>query len=104
MKSIFTLEKELAERQAEVAKIQAQIDAKKNYSSTEQLADFLHANLCKYNHTDGCGWYYEMKNGIDNWSGPDHQKYLAKANRITDICQKHMIPNTKIVIDIINAL
>lgn len=46
----------------------------------QQLAIWLHGELCKHNHTDGCGWFYEVKGLIDDWSGHEHKMYLQKAD------------------------
>jgi hypothetical protein len=47
----------------------------------EQLAIRLHDNLCHWNHTDGCSWFYETK-GLGHkhdWAGNSHRGYLEKA-------------------------
>lgn len=46
----------------------------------QQLAIWLHGELCHHNHTDGCSWFYEVKGLIDDWTGFEHQKYLQKAD------------------------
>lgn len=55
-------------------------------SNMEQLAVFLHEHLCSANHTDGCGWYYEIDGIADNWLGWVHKKYLDMAKRIMEEC------------------
>jgi len=42
-----------------------------------ELATLLHEALCRWNHTDGCGWYYQ-----DNWEDSVHQRYLKVAEKI----------------------
>lgn len=39
------------------------------------LAEVLHGKKCRWNHTDGCSWYYS------NWDNPcsTRQKYLTDA-------------------------
>lgn len=56
---------------------------KEEYNSTlpvdKQLAILLHSKLCKSNHTDACGFYYE-ENGLDaDWSRFTHNRYHMKA-------------------------
>lgn len=51
-------------------------------SDAGQLAIFLHKNLCKWNHTDGCGWYYEINNDIHDWSGSAHIRYWNITNKL----------------------
>lgn len=54
----------------------------------ERLAITLHEMLCRWNHTDGCGWEYEGKNGIPDWHGHAHGKYLGKARMILSCCKR----------------
>jgi hypothetical protein len=47
-----------------------------------KLAILIHDHSCGYNHTDGCGWMYEMKNGLHDWNhGEAHYPYLEKARK-----------------------
>lgn len=48
------------------------------------LAEKLHALECKWNHTDGCSWYYAEKRDATgtihhDWSEYGHRVYLKKA-------------------------
>lgn len=52
-----------------------------NLSPTKELAIFLHSS-CRHNHTDGCGFYYEISNNEHNWSGYAHADYLRKAEKL----------------------
>ena len=56
-------------------------------SREEQLAVFLHSKLCHYNHVEECGWSYEIKNGVHNWNGCDHKRYLEKAKKMLEITE-----------------
>ena len=53
-------------------------------TSTCKIARLLHEQLCNSNHIDQCGWYYETTHhGLaDDWSGPTHARYLAKAAKV----------------------
>ena len=88
---IAELERELAQHKAELEKLikeekeaaekaQAEID---NNDPLKQLAIRLHGILCKHNHTDGCSWYYEVKNERHNWIGHEHQSWLKKAREVS---------------------
>ena len=47
----------------------------------KELAILLHKLKCNSNHTDQCGWHYEIgKNGQRDWNGYAHAEYLKKAN------------------------
>lgn len=56
----------------------------KTLSEREQLAIWLHENLCKANHTEQCSFYQEMYHcGIkDDWNGLEHSQYLEKADQL----------------------
>ncbi len=49
-------------------------------SSDEGLADILHELICHWNHTDGCGWFYE------DWAalrpGSTRAGWLDKARKL----------------------
>lgn len=45
----------------------------------KKLAIELHSLFCKDNHTDGCFWYYDIKNEEHNWSSSSHFPYLVMA-------------------------
>lgn len=51
-------------------------------SPATQLAIALHDVLCKSNHTDMCGWFYEVVDGKDQWNRYAHKTYLDKAARV----------------------
>ena len=50
---------------------------KQDLTVAQVLAEFLHKSTCRWNHTDGCGWYYR-----DDWTDYEHKKYLAIAERL----------------------
>lgn len=74
MKSIDQKLAELEVMKAELLKEKERIES---LSSEQQLAEYMHEKLCRWNHTDGCSWYYE-----NDWHGDSHQKYLAAAARL----------------------
>jgi len=71
------LKKEIEETKKGVADFEALPPNKK-------LAIFLHERTCHYNHTDGCGWMYNIDAaGIPkSWTSNEAERYLSKANRI----------------------
>lgn len=50
-----------------------------------ELAIFLHDMTCRYDHTEGCGWFYEIKNGKHDWSRYAHQQELRRARKLLEI-------------------
>ena len=50
----------------------------------QRVAIVLHTNLCHTDHTEGCGWYYEVKDGVHDFSGRgngSHQHWLSRADK-----------------------
>jgi hypothetical protein len=69
----------------------------------KELAIALHKKMCRYNHTDGCGWEYEVRNNVHDWTGSSHRTWLDQAIRIQQIADKHCVP-VEVVTEIIKAL
>lgn len=53
-----------------------------NLPKDKRLAMKLHHKFCHDNHTDMCGWFYEIKNGEDVWTDSEHSRWLKKANEL----------------------
>lgn len=65
-------------------------------SPTHNLAIEMHEALCVHNHTEGCGWHYEIKNGVHSWGG-DHARWLGKAAKIQAFCQTNQLDTSKAI-------
>jgi hypothetical protein len=87
--TIASIEADIAKRKKELAEMQTALEKAKQESPEIQLARQLHGMLCTWNHTDGCGWFYEMKNSQDDWTGHAHDQYLTKARVLTNRCKEH---------------
>ena len=76
-----TKEQELLEKIAEAEKELKALREEQKLPNNIKLATALHEIMCHYNHTDGCGWYYE------NWNvmGYIRMEYLKKANTILKV-------------------
>jgi hypothetical protein len=83
--TIFGIEEKIKQHKADMAKLEKELEKAKLESPDQQLAKELHGMLCQWNHTDGCGWFYEFKNKEDDWLGRAHGEYLKKAQKL--ICQ-----------------
>lgn len=93
--------KELKKELAELEKTVAAFDA---LDPEQKLAISLHETLCRWNHTDGCSWFYEMHPGnIDNWDGCAHTEYLLKAREIETFCHKNHI-SSKTAVELISLI
>lgn len=53
-----------------------------------KMAELLHERFCGWNHTDGCGWFYEFADGRPNWSGYAHSDWLGKAREFLSAAEK----------------
>lgn len=51
---------------------------KNNSTDAILIAEIIHEKLCLFNHTDGCGWFYEK------WDGVDTNPEYYKLNRTRD--------------------
>lgn len=51
-------------------------------SEAGQLAIDLHKKLCNWDHTEGCSWYYEIRDGIHDWRGSEHSRWFSKAQTL----------------------
>ena len=61
----------------------------------EDLAGLMHSTLCRWNHTDGCGFEYEK-----DWSGNVHQEWIRKAEKVASVSD---ITTAYLVIEALNA-
>ena len=74
-------EKKIAEHEEAIKALreeQARVVANSNEA---KLANALHDLRCVYNHTDQCGWHYEIHNGVADWSRGAHARYLESARK-----------------------
>lgn len=72
-------DREIAQHESAIAELKRQKDEFLAMSPAAQLAISLHDATCSWNHTDGCGWFYEIDKGIHNWTGYSHSSFLRKA-------------------------
>lgn len=79
---IHELERKKKSYEDEIKNIENEIKniKKEAYLDPEsiKIADIIHKYICKYDHNDQCGWYYE------NWEDPGYTrtKYLGVANEL----------------------
>ena len=91
MGTTSALEKELAALRAKQGEIEAELQRKEEMARTNPLADLaeaLHEKFCHWNHTDGCGWFYEQ------WPGPNggtRQSWIARAQKVQAVMQRHAL-------------
>ena len=80
MNSINNLQK-IKKLEEEAEQSRERINKIKSMSIDVELAELLHEKLCRSDHTDHCGWYY------DSWSGMgvERNNYLEKSRNILKI-------------------
>ena len=91
MSTVTEIAAEIARRKQELAELETQLEVAKTEPEDIQLARKLHDMLCEWNHTDGCGWYYEFRDKKENWEGHAHSTYLGKARRLMHRCKEKAI-------------
>lgn len=89
MRTKVEVDNALKEAEEKVKQLQAEKEALKALTPEEELAEALHKKRCTWNHTDGCGWFYEegytKKNYALDTHDTTHKRYLAKANLMLSI-------------------
>lgn len=97
------LTKELAKQSAALLKEQERIKELEYSSEDKEDAIKLHDTVCRFNHTDGCGWFYDIKDGVHNWSGFEHKVNLEKVAKIRKLFPELVIENFIKALAIANA-
>lgn len=87
MEDIAEVDNELDKLQKKIRELEIKKKNLLDMSEVERIAVTLHSRMCTSNHTDGCDWYYDVKNGKHDWNGHAHQTYLKKAKKIVLKCE-----------------
>ena len=87
MKNIDELKTKIKQHEDELKKLKETLDTLTTEDPACTLARELHNKFCMWNHTDGCSWHYEIKNGIDQWNELAHEQWIRKANGILRYCE-----------------
>ncbi len=78
-------EKLAAQWNAEVVKLRSQQILEQQLSPAKQFAIALHSATCNSDHTEQCDWFYSIKDGVHDWNGWAHRRYLDKGKRLERI-------------------
>lgn len=76
-----SLEADINKKESELNALKEKLKHLNSLDSDKKLATILHEKQCKYNHVDGCSWYYRE----NDWSDSTHKEYLEKARCILGI-------------------
>ncbi len=47
----------------------------------QRVAIVMHGNLCHSDHTEHCGWHYEVNKGQHDFNGSTHRHWLGRAEK-----------------------
>ncbi len=72
---------EIADLTRKLADAKADLDELNQMPEIKEVATELHELLCHWNHTDGCGWFYDK----GDWSEYSRKEYLEKAEAVLAI-------------------
>lgn len=75
------LDKQIEHLQGQIESLQAQKKHLEETDPRKRFAIWYHGKFCRHNHTDGCGWEYEVSKGIHDWKGSTHQHWLADSQK-----------------------
>jgi hypothetical protein len=89
--TIFAIEEKIEKNKEDLKDLESQLEYARSQNPVHQLAIELHNMQCRWNHTDGCGWYYEFQNKKDDWTGYAHTEYLKRASSLMAKAEKENI-------------
>lgn len=81
--TIQVAERKLREAAEAMQIAQVELDEIKQMQETltveQLLAIELHTTTCHTEHTERCGWFYEIQDKVHDWTQWTHKHYLEKA-------------------------
>lgn len=77
---------EIATAKAELQRKEKELAARAGLTEDQRLAEELHAMLCRWDHTEGCSWFYEVSGAQKGWDGGySHVEYLKRAQKVLKV-------------------
>lgn len=87
------MEREIQRRRQEIEAAEEALD---RTTPVHRLAIVLHDKFCRWNHTDGCGFFYEVNKGVHSWSSREHQNWLAKADALMQRVRREPVTDSNV--------
>jgi hypothetical protein len=82
--NIEDMKRRLAQLEYEIQKAEQAEVKFAQLADNKKLATAIHEKQCRWNHTDGCGWYYADSGKAEDWEEFGHAQYLEVADRILE--------------------
>jgi len=79
------------------------VEREKRLEPLKALAIRAHDTLCRWNHTDGCGWGYEKRDSVHDWNGWAHARWLRHLDEVVSGTSQHRPVSVEALTDIIEA-
>lgn len=78
---VKNVDEQILEHQQAIAALERERDYLEGMTPNQRLARALHENLCRFNHTDQCEWFYEVEPGgwEEDWDRPAHTRWADRA-------------------------
>jgi hypothetical protein len=86
------IEGKIRELENEIEKLKTEKKRKDELPVEQRVAEFLHDNLCHFDHTEGCSWFYRKWSDIDKLDVFDPRvEYLRKATSLLKVFSEEQI-------------
>ena len=80
--AVRNMDNAIAKMEAELKKLKDEREAMVQMPANQRLAIQLHSSTCSGDHTEHCGWFWEIKDGVHDWTRDVHKRRLYCANII----------------------
>lgn len=98
------IDAEIREAEAKVTDLKLRKTRLMQQSPYERVASKLHSMFCRHDHTEGCGWFYEINKEVDDWTRGTHEDYLKKAHRLCSQAQNSANLNANQVLGFLDTI
>lgn len=82
--AVNKMDKAIEKLEADLQKLRGEREAMIKMPANQKLAIQLHSSTCFGDYSEHCGWFWEIKDGVHDWSRDSHKRRLHSANIIID--------------------